>query len=183
MTLEETIHILTDDFCEDFAADRARAAVGGGAVPHIYRLATGNVPAGLPAVKKEQVNFRAAYVLERIFFDHPECFTPYRERFFSDFPATDNESAKRHFSKIMLHLLKKQKPEAETCEKIAEACAAWTADPKTRVGVKVWAVEILLALRDEVAWLDEALPDIMEPLGRDPSPGMQVRLRRWKYGD
>lgn len=180
MTGGDMIDLLSDDFYEDYAATKARIVADNDAVGVLYEVAAGKVRPSLPPVKREQLYFRAAYVLEVIFFDYPELFAPYTERFFADFPDTGNNSAKRHFAKIMAHLLKKRKPGGEFCEKIAEACATWTTDSKIRVGVKVWAMEVLLLLKPDVDWIEELLPGILETLMRDPSPAAIAGWRRWK---
>lgn len=173
------IDILLRNFYKNFAAETAERVIANGDMHQLYLLATGDTPL-LTKPEKEKAVFRAAYVLEYIYFTERDLFAPYKERFFTDFPKTTNSSAKRHFTKMMRHLLEQEKPDKEHCHKIAEAAATWIIEPKTRVAVKIGAVEVLRVLRDEVEWVDELLPQILEQISQEASPGIIVRLKRWK---
>lgn len=172
------IAILLGNFYHNFAAEAAKIVLEKGDIDLLYRLATGLTPA-MPKAEKEKAVFRAAYVLEYIYFHDNDHFNPYRRRFLNDYPQTTNGSAKRHFTKIMRDLLQQEKPNKECCHAIAEASASWIIEPKTRVAVKIGAIEVLRLLRHEVDWIDELLPEIIEPLARDASPAIEVRLKRW----
>ena len=45
-------------------------------------------------------------------------------------------------------------------------------DPKTRVAVKVWSMEILDSLSAALPWVDEQLEETVRFLMRDGSPGL-----------
>ena len=135
-----------------------------------------------PPVKRRQIGFRAAYALEHAYFAQSEAFTPYVSDFVKAFPQAQHPSVHRHFGKILSDLCRRKavKLSSEEAQNIAEACLNWIISPKDLVAVKVWAVEILLALYHDVAWIPEFLPQALQGLAEDSSPGMKVRLRRWR---
>ncbi|MFV0398223.1 MAG: hypothetical protein ACK5JU_09465 [Bacteroidales bacterium] len=69
-------------------------------------------------------------------------FTPYEDRFVALFPLITDEGAKRHFGKMMADWLTSHKLDKVTTEKIAEAAASWIIEPKVRVAVQIWAMEV-----------------------------------------
>lgn len=176
MNETELKSLLTGNFYRNFAAMVCEAVVCGNAVDTLYRLAM-NVDTSLPAITRDKLSFRSAYALETLFFVHCQLFTPYAEQFCDDFPRCTNNSAKRHFAKIMAHLLHEYEPTQHQCEVIAESCVDWIIDPKVRVAVKIWAVEVLRELRDRVEWVDEALEDIMSMMRQSNLPSLATRLR------
>lgn len=176
MTREELIHLLTENFYDDFARTMAAKVVRENLVEELYLLAVSETP--LPKAQKEKLLFRAAYTLEFIFFNERMLFKPYENRFFHDFINCTNSSAKRHFTKIMTHLLKESIP--TNCEVIAEKCAEWAVDPTIRPAVKIGAVEVLFLLRGRVGWIDELLPEIIELLELKNRPSLECRIKRWR---
>lgn len=178
MTRNDLTDMLTAHFYPDFANIMAQEVVSHCAVDLIYEFAVTGCE--LPKATRDKLIFRAAYTLEAIFFHHREKFNPYIDRFFQDFTLCTNSSAKRHFTKIMAHLLTEQTPTATQCESIAERCAEWAVDDKLRVAPKIWAVEVLFLLRSEVTWIDETLPEIVELLKRESLPSLDCRIKRWK---
>lgn len=177
MKKQEILDLLLGRFYENFAVVMSDIIIKNRAVNVLYDLAT-DVENNLPKEQQQKIMFRAAYVLETIYFRDPDSFYDYRENFCRDFLLCTNESAKRHFTKIMAHLLIAHHPSLEMNEKIAEVCTQWVIEPKTRVAVVIGAVEVMLKLRN-VAWMDEVLDQILEVLARRPSPGLEVRLKRW----
>ena len=173
----ELIEIMSNRFYEDFAVITSAKVVEMGAVDVLYQLATDN-SLQLPKSKNKSVIFRSAYTLEYIYFNHRELFAPFIEIFCSDFSCCDNESAKRHFAKMMNDILKYHTPTTEQIESIAEAVAGWISDPKTKVAVKIWAMSILKTLRDKVAWIDDIWDDLESVVTQNATPGILVRLNR-----
>ena len=171
---------MSNRFYEDFAVITSVKVVEMGAVDVLYQLATDN-SLQLPKSKKQSVLFRSAYTLDYIYFNHRELFTPFVERFCSDFSSCENESAKRHFAKMMNDILKYHTPTTEQIELIAEAVAGWISDTKTKVAVKIWAMSILKALRNKVAWIDDIWDDLESIATQNATPAILVRLKRgWK---
>lgn len=167
-------------FYANFAVETARWVIETDDVQTLYYLCTCRRIPSLSRTEQEQVNFRAAYTLEEIYLNHTSFFTPYKDQFIADFKYVINPSVKRHFSKIMNLLLRHHSPTTEQCESIATTCIEWITEEKVRVAVQIRAVEILLQLQPRVEWLGGMLPQILEPLSRNPSPAMTVNLKRWK---
>lgn len=178
MTRPELIEALSGWFRADFAdalADRVAAA---GAFGLLYAVATAPL-ATLPKALQHKVAFRGAYVLERLYFASPAYLEPYVDRFCRlDFPACSDPSARRHFGKIMAHLLRYHAPDADTLGRIAETAGAWAVDPASKVAVRIGAVEVLRGCRERVSWVAETWDDLMTMLAHDATPGIACRLRR-----
>ncbi len=127
-----------------------------------------------------QVAFRAAWALESAYFTGRDEFRPYAPRFIDDFCKVKNPSVHRHYTKMMADMLKEgiARPDDAQASRIAETCFDRLIDPRTRVAVKIWAINILLALRPRVEWIAENLRAVLDDLSVDPSPAMTVTLRR-----
>ena len=136
----------------------------------------------MPKPVRHKIRFRAAYVLERLYFTAPEHFMPHAEAFCRrDFPACGDPSARRHFAKIMADLLRRVHPDSDVLDGVAGAAAEWAVDPAAKVAVRVWAVEVLKRCRGRVAWVDEIWDDLLETQAQTASPGIESRLRRsWR---
>ena len=181
MTRDELTAVLTKPFRCDFAANEARRVVAEDAVALLYEIAV-DPPAALPRMLRERAAFRAAYVLEYLFFHDSDRFAPYRERFCQrDFVACTSGGARRHFAKMMAHLLPEMHLDAASVGRIAEAAAQWTIDPKTKVAVRIWCVEILKQCRSRCAWVDEMWEDLLLTLDYENSPAIAARMRNgWR---
>lgn len=181
MTRQDLIRSLSGPFYEGFADSLASRVCEAECVETLYDVAVAE-HRDLSAAARHKVRFRSAYVLEKIFFTRPELFGPLADVFCrEDFPACTDASARRHFAKIMAHLLRTRSPEPESLDRIAECAAQWILEPQTKVAVKVWAVEILKSCRERVGWVAEAWPDLLETLASEATPGISSRLRRsWK---
>lgn len=150
-------------------------------VETLYELVAESAPA-LPREDWRRLQFRGACALERILFERPDLFAPCFDRFCRrDFPACDDEGMKRIFGKMMARLLIDYRPEDTLLERIAETAARWAVEPRAKVAVRVWAVEVLLQCRGRVPWLEEIEQELLEAVGRDASPGIAARMRRrWR---
>lgn len=124
-----------------------------------------------------QTAFHAAYALEYAFFSASERFVPFHARFVDSFLAAASPSVHRHFSKIILRLLQTDSIalSAGQRQRIAEQAFERLIDPKTRVAVKVWSMEILDCLSAGLPWVDEQLEATIRFLMRDGSPGLRNR--------
>ena len=181
MTRDELTLLLTKPFRSDFAAREARRAMAEDAVALVYESAT-RPPPQLPAVLRERIAFRAAYILEYLYFHEPDTWLPYRTRFCeTDFPACLHAGARRHFAKIMAHLLREQLPDEATLGRIAETAAQWAIEPRTKVAVQIWCVEILKLCRPRCAWVGESWDDLIATLSAEASPAIAARMRNsWR---
>lgn len=179
ITKNELTDLLLDDFYKNFAQQTALNVVGNSATEQLYNLAIDN-DLDFPKPQKDKIIFRAAYVLEIIFFKYNDLFSQYNSRFCIDFCKCKNGSAKRHFSKIMAHLLLVYSPTQKQCEDIAEKCAEWAVDTNTKIAVKILSIEVLFVLKNRVNWVTDILQDILEPLKTNPSAAIECRLKKWK---
>jgi len=178
MTKQEIISLLTADFYERFAEKCAGIITGSGSMEALFEL----MEETISREDLRKVAFRAAYVVEYIYFSDIRQFEPYYGRFFRIFPLVTNESVKRHFAKIMAHILKGDKYHATDadCEAVATACVDWIINKKVKVAVQIWAIECLFILQPRIEWVKEILEDVLQNLSVNPSPAMIVRLRRWR---
>ncbi|GAB3926738.1 hypothetical protein [Mucilaginibacter myungsuensis] len=114
--------------------------------------------------KDEGIGFRAVWVLENIFLDHPDAFLPHIPYFLDRFKDVTNPGCKRHYSKITMHLMEKQAPDnvkqfvsTLELEPAIEKCFDWMIDPEVKVAVKVYAAEALFAMRKRYDWIADEL--------------------------
>jgi len=184
MTCEElTARLSVPRYPAEFAEQAARKVLAADAVDVLYSIATAPHD-GLSAIQRHRLRFRAAYVLEKIFFAVPERFAPHLEDFCRRaFPRCSDASARRHFGKIMAHLLRAYTPEDAVLSRIAECAASWAVEPKTKSAVRIWCVEVLRLCREKCAWVDELWDDLLATLAHDASPAIAARMRNgWKKG-
>lgn len=172
--------MLSEPFSENFAERMAERVLREDAVGLLYGLVTDGE--SLSRAVRHKVLFRGAYVLETLYFADPGSFAPYLDAFCSrDFAACADPSARRHFGKIMAHVLRDYTPDAGALERIAGSAAEWAVDPGTKVAVRCWAMEVLMLCRGRVDWVSEVWEDMLEALAHDASPGIACRLRKsWK---
>ncbi len=121
-----------------------------------------------------QTAFHAAYALEYAFFAAPERFEPFHARFVDCFLVVSHPGVHRHYSKIMSNLLQTGSVILSDGQRqlVAERTFDRLIDPKTRVAVKVWSMEILDSLSAALPWVDEQLEETVRFLMRDGSPGL-----------
>jgi len=124
-----------------------------------------------------QVGFRAAWALEKAYFEEPEAFRPYLPRFLNDFLRTENRSVQRSYGKMLAHILKEGllSPTPPEKEAIVAVCFDRLIDPGTPIAVQIWCMTILEYLSPLEAWADEALRDILRERSTSDSPGLRNR--------
>ncbi len=177
MTREELTALLTGPFFEHFADMVATRVLADGDFATLYELAT-DIPESLPAASRHRMAFRGAYAVERIYFTAPDTFAFCVSRFCQrDFPACTDAGARRSFAKIMAHLLREVVLDAGTLDRIAETAAQWAIDPKTKIAVRIWCVEILRLCRERCSWVGETWDDLLVTLEHDASPAIASRMR------
>lgn len=181
MTEEELTALLLGRFSRDFVSRVARLVRLEAAFGTLYALATG-AHAHLPSDRRHKLLFRSAWVADTLYFETPELLRPYAERFCAtDFPACTDPSARRHFTKIMAHLLGSYLPPRDVLDRIAEAAAEWALDPEAKVAVRIGAVEVLGRCRDRIPWVRDAWDDLLAALENEATPGISSRLRNsWR---
>ncbi len=189
MTKTQIAALLNQNFYENFAKNVRDIIIRESSVNELFGLIKDLIEGNSPdnenyGTKRDltRTEFRAAYVLEYIYFSNRKYFNDFHNQFFDLFPHIKNGSTKRHFAKIASNILTEGifMPNQKRKEILAGACLDWVASPKVKVAVKVWAVETLLILKDEFKWVDEALNELLYDISLNPTPGMKVRLRKWK---
>jgi len=178
---ETFLHLLLNDFERGFGPRMGRMVVDYDLYETALHLAIESHQLPFPSVVQTKIAFRAAYALENAFFIDMERFVSNNiDTFIETFPLATNRSVHRHFGKMMATLLhtKRLIPTSEQASSIAETAALWLSDPKSRVAVKIWALEVLKLLTPQVNWVKELLPDAIGLLSQHPSPAMSVRIRR-----
>ena len=181
LTREGFISLLLGDFEPNFGERMGKIVYESDLYVTALDLATEKEKLPLPATDQAKIAFRAAYALEYAFFlDQERFISKCIPAFIESFPLTKNRSAHRHFGKIMTILLQTKRIilSPKQAEWVAEAAASWIADPKSRVAVQIWALQILSLLTPQVKWIAEILPDAIGLLSRQPTPAMEVTLRR-----
>jgi hypothetical protein len=135
--------------------------------------------------EREQIAFRSAYLFETLYFRDKKIIHFFKDDLAQFILEVTNESAKRHFGKILTDILKNNLLtfSKEDYELLAEAVAAWAVAPQTRVAVQIWAYEILILLREKANIPEETIAYLFEIFAKNCSPAMKCRLKRWKKID
>lgn len=188
----EIIDLLLTDFYEDFAKSIRDILISRESVSALLSLVNDIITdkrssSYLKKYKNHrgQIEFRSAYILEYLYFYDSNYFNEFYPLFFNLFPKVHNESSKRHFGKIMTDILKNRRYSGsnEQYEAIATACIEWTINDRVRVAVQVWSIETLILLKSRVPFVNEVLEELLDQLSLNPSPGMVIRLRKWRNVD
>lgn len=131
------------------------------------------------------IGFRAAWLLENMYFQDPDAFIPHIDLFINKFKSVKNPSCQRHYAKILMHLTDKKAPKTikkkinETdLEPAIEQCFDWMIDPEVLVAVKVFAAEALFNMCGRYPWIADELPEQLEFLMRDGTMAIQTRGKR-----
>lgn len=117
---------------------------------------------------EEKIAFRAAWILENIYENSPRNFVPFIAYFFSVFPKQNNLSARRHFSKILALITKKnalpeikQVLESYDTEKLVETTFSWLIDEEVPVAIKSHCLNILANFNTAHPWIKDELSQTM----------------------
>lgn len=119
--------------------------------------------------QEEKIAFRAAWVLENVFSLDQERFLPYATYFLAKLPDQNNLSARRHYSKILALMTKKNAPVAlkeivvnYDTEILVNTVFGWLIDEKVPVAVKSHGLNILANLNTKHNWIKEELLQTMD---------------------
>lgn len=133
----------------------------------------------------KDIAFRAAWILENLFLQKPESYLNDMDYLFSRIKDIENESCKRHYAKIVMHLTALKAPASiqhkikETdLEPVVEQFFDWIIDPKARIAIKVFACRALFNMRRRYPWIAEELKEQVQFLMRDGSAGIQSRGKK-----
>jgi hypothetical protein len=133
----------------------------------------------------KNIAFRAAWILENLFLQKPESYLVDMGHLISRIPHVKNESCKRHYAKIAMHitnpktpLLIREKLKEIDLEPIVDQLFDWMIDPKVRIAVKVFAAQALFNLRERYPLIKEELAEQIRFLMRDGTAAIQSRGRK-----
>lgn len=128
------------------------------------------------------IAFRASWILENVTSRHPEAFWNSAQYFLKSYRTQANNSCRRHFTKILMWMVKRKGERQELQDfdwtGIIESTFEWVTEPECPVAVKVNCLDILLGLRDQVDWIAEELRAETEFLLKNGSAAMQSRGKR-----
>ncbi|MEB0260387.1 MULTISPECIES: hypothetical protein [unclassified Mucilaginibacter] len=140
---------------------------------------------GLTFHTNKQIGFHAAWLLDTMMLTHPERYIEHLEYFAKRMADVTNESCKRHYARIMMHLTMpdapatiRQKLAAIDMEDVVEKCFDWLIDPKVKVAVKVFAADTLFNLHRRYDWIKEELANQMQFIMRTGGPAIQSRGKK-----
>lgn len=132
------------------------------------------------------IAFRASWILEYTAVHDPDRFIPHLDLFIRRLGEQDNNSCRRHYTKILMLLTSPRAPEkykilfpeASVAERIAETMFEWLIEPHTPVAVKANCMDVLFNLRHTVNWIAEELSSQIEHELRHGSAALQSRGKK-----
>ncbi|MFD2146446.1 hypothetical protein [Mucilaginibacter antarcticus] len=132
-----------------------------------------------------EVAFRATWLLENIFLQHPETYLPELGYLLSQMLLVIAPGSKRHYAKIVMHLTERNAPQLIKngiqdidFEPVIEQLFDWLIDPKNKIAVKAFAAEALFNLRHRYDWITEELANQLQFLMRNGSAAIQSKGKK-----
>lgn len=136
-------------------------------------------------IADEAVAFRAAWIMENIFFQDPDLFVDNFDYFLSRFQDVKHDGCQRHYTRIVMFSTDPNAPDAiknklasRDLEPVVEQCFDWLIHPKAKIALKVFASEALFNLRHRYPWVTEELKNQIEFMLRTGSPAIQARGKK-----
>lgn len=133
---------------------------------------------------KEEVSYRAAWVLEFVCLENLELLIPHFNQFFKILPQIKRDQAVRPFSKIGMLIAKenykKKHPKIikalseEHKTILIECCFDWLISNQ-KVAAEVYAMHTLLLVGSEIDWIHPELQQIIEQNIHDKSAAYIAR--------
>ena len=121
--------------------------------------------------KKDEISYRAAWVLEFVCLERLDLLVPHLEQFFDILPEIERDQAVRPFSKMCMvmasHYYKKKdafviKALNNTYKNIMLACCFDWLITNQKVAAEAYAMETLYLLGTEIDWIHSELVIIIE---------------------
>ncbi|MFA6086623.1 hypothetical protein [Mucilaginibacter sp.] len=132
----------------------------------------------------KQTAFRAAWLLDVTILYNPELYIQNLEYLVKRIKDVSNESCKRQYARIMMHLTApnasesiKLKLQSLDLEDVVEQFFDWIIDPKVKVAVKAFAADTLFNLSPRYNWIAEELANQIQFMMRTGSPAIQSKGR------
>lgn len=135
--------------------------------------------------EKEQIGFRASWILENVYIDHILQFEPHSTYFLIKFPQQHNLSSRRHFGKILALMTSKKAPlniketilTYET-DQLVDTVFKWLIDDQVPVAVKSHCLNILANLSMKHNWIREELIETMDFLVDKESIAFYAKVKQ-----
>ncbi|WP_423149710.1 hypothetical protein [Rubrolithibacter danxiaensis] len=130
--------------------------------------------------EKTEIAFRAAWILEEVAVKYYALFLPNIRLFLQVYPEQKNHSCQRHYTKILLLLIKRNESVIldEYAESLIETSFEWLIDSETPVAVAVNCFDILFYFNKKNLWIGEELAAQIEFLMKDGSAALQSRGKK-----
>ena len=125
-----------------------------------------------------KVAFRGSWALEWAYFNDRDAFRPHTAHFVENYLRAANPSVHRHYAKMLWDMQRRGVLTLDDAraESVAEKTFDLLINPKTKVAVKVWCMEILYDLSPRLPWVGEQLEDVVRQiLQSEPSRGVANR--------
>jgi len=133
----------------------------------------------------KDIAFRAAWLLENVFFIDPEVYLPELAFLLSGVTKVKQPGPQRHYAKIIMHITEpsapeviKQKVEQLDMEPVVEQLFEWMIDPKVKIAVKAFSAEALFNMRDRYPWVKDELAQQLQFLMRDGTAAIQSKGKK-----
>ncbi len=133
----------------------------------------------------EQIGFRAAWILEKIYVSDENRFLEHAAYFLEKLPLLHNFSALRHFVKILAFITGKKASEANKqfingvdTEPLIEVVFNWLIDPNAPVAVKAHALQVLANFSIKYPWVRDELLQTMDFLTDRESVAFFARAKQ-----
>jgi hypothetical protein len=133
-------------------------------------------------MKRQQIVFRSAYIFEKLYFSNPAILKHPKLDFLELVFMVKNESAMRHFSKILTDALEKGiiNLTEEEEDQLLSLLTLWCTEPKIRVAVKVWAYEAIIHISKKNKTAQEVLRGLLDLFLENPGPAILSRMKKWQ---
>jgi hypothetical protein len=133
----------------------------------------------------KNIAFRAAWILENLFLESPQNYLDDMDYLLSRIRDVKNESCKRHYAKIMMHITDakasapvKQQLQQADLDAVVEKLFDWLIDPKALIAIKVFTSQALFNVRKRYPWITEELAAQILFLMRDGTAAMQSKGKK-----
>lgn len=133
----------------------------------------------------QQIGFRAAWILERLYSNHQKQFLPFANYFLAKLPTQQNLSALRHYAKILAFITHKNASlEIKTfllnydAAEVVEVVFGWLIDEKIPVATKSHGLNILANLVPRYPWIRDELIETMEFLIHQESIAFFAKVKQ-----
>lgn len=133
----------------------------------------------------KDVAFRATWLLENVFLQHPEKYIDKLEHLLSVIPKVKHPGPQRHYAKIVMHITEPHAPQILhdkvqqlDMEPVVEQLFEWMIAPKVKIAVKAFAAEALFNMKDRYLWIKDELAQQLQFLMRDGTAAIHAKGKK-----